>query len=287
MQLSLWKDGRPDGEPDLRILSCGFGVQSTTIYLMACHGEFKDHLDAAVFADTHCEPSRVYRTIWQTAAQWSAKIPIYITSYDNLEQRMIRRSMGEKIRCPTTPMYTIDQSGRKGHLRRQCTATYKIEAIKKQTRGLLGLRPGMVAKGRYLVEQWIGISTDEAHRMKPSRDDWLIPRWPLIEKSMTRSDCIRWLKNHGYENPGKSSCVFCMYHDDKTWAWMKKHNPREFERACKFEETIQKLGMPGLDGTPYLHDSRRPLRGIDFGPAPPDDGLNRGMGNECDGLCDT
>ena len=42
------------------------------------------------------------------------------------------------------------------------------------------------------VELWLGISTDEAIRMKPSRDRWIQNRYPLIEAGMSRRDCMDW-----------------------------------------------------------------------------------------------
>lgn len=42
-------------------LSLGAGVQSTTLALMFAHGEMPVRLDAAIFADTQCEPVSVYR----------------------------------------------------------------------------------------------------------------------------------------------------------------------------------------------------------------------------------
>lgn len=44
----------------LRILSLGAGVQSTTLALMAAHGEIGPMPDAAIFADTGNEPDAVY-----------------------------------------------------------------------------------------------------------------------------------------------------------------------------------------------------------------------------------
>lgn len=44
----------------LRILSLGAGVQSTTLALMAAHGEIGAMPDCAIFADTGWEPKAVY-----------------------------------------------------------------------------------------------------------------------------------------------------------------------------------------------------------------------------------
>lgn len=42
--------------PRLRVLSLGAGVQSTTLALMAAHGEIGPMPDCAIFADTGWEP---------------------------------------------------------------------------------------------------------------------------------------------------------------------------------------------------------------------------------------
>ena len=44
----------------LRVLSLGAGVQSTTLALMAAHGEIGPMPDFAIFADTGWEPRAVY-----------------------------------------------------------------------------------------------------------------------------------------------------------------------------------------------------------------------------------
>ena len=42
----------------LRVISLGAGVQSSAMFLMACHGEIAG-VDAAIFADTQQEPASV------------------------------------------------------------------------------------------------------------------------------------------------------------------------------------------------------------------------------------
>ncbi len=44
----------------IHIISLGAGVQSSTMALMAAHGEIEPMPDAAIFADTQNEPQRVY-----------------------------------------------------------------------------------------------------------------------------------------------------------------------------------------------------------------------------------
>ena len=47
-------------QPSLRVLSLGAGVQSTTLALMAAHGDIAPMPDCAIFADTGWEPRAVY-----------------------------------------------------------------------------------------------------------------------------------------------------------------------------------------------------------------------------------
>ena len=44
----------------LNVLSLGAGVQSSTLALMAAHGEIEPMPDCAIFADTGDEPKDVY-----------------------------------------------------------------------------------------------------------------------------------------------------------------------------------------------------------------------------------
>lgn len=104
-----------------------------------------------------------------------------------------------------------------GMIRRQCTSDYKIVPIRRKVRELAGLTRRRSPKTA-LVEQWIGISLDEVLRMKPSFEGWQVNRWPLIERWMSRRDCLRWLEQHGYPLPPKSACIGCPFHSEQPGA---------------------------------------------------------------------
>ena len=125
---------------------------------------------------------------------------------------------------------------------------------------------------------------DELHRMKPSRDGWIKNRWPLIEKGMTRQDCINWMRNKGYPTPPRSSCSFCPYHSNDEWKRLKNNDPEAFADAVKFESEFQKTmkQVKGFRGTPFLHRSCVPLSEIDFDKPSPQMDM---FGNECEGVC--
>jgi len=120
--------------------------------------------------------------------------------------------------------------------------------------------------------------------MKPSRDAWVKNRWPLIEKRMTRQDCLNWMKKNGYSLPPRSSCVFCPYHSNEEWKRLKTAEPEDFQRAVIWEKEFQKTmgNVSGFRGTPFLHRSCVPLDQIDFDPESDQFDL---FGNECEGMC--
>lgn len=66
-------------KPDLRILSLGAGVQSSTLLMKIYNGEIAP-VDAAIFADTGNEPKEVYEWFEFLKEKVSHKIPIIIVN---------------------------------------------------------------------------------------------------------------------------------------------------------------------------------------------------------------
>ena len=144
-------------EKTLVVISLGAGVQSSTMALMAADGELPKP-DCAIFADTGYEPKAVYRYL-----EFLKKVlpyPIYTVAKGNIRDDMIAaRGTTNFVVAPFFTQETI--TGKKGMIRRQCTADYKIVPIRKKIRQLCGVKPGKhFPKDKY-VEQWIGISKDE------------------------------------------------------------------------------------------------------------------------------
>ncbi len=174
--------------------------------------------------------------------------------------------------------------GGDGMGRRQCTKEYKVEPIRAKVRALLGVeRRKRVPRG-VAVEQWIGISTDEIQRAKPSRDKWCAHRFPLIEAGMNRGDCRAWFERH---YPGrslaKSACIACPFHDNATWREMKAGDPKSWNHACEFDEAIRHNGstLRGMRERQYVHRSGVPLAQADLG----DEQTGDMFAHECEGMC--
>jgi hypothetical protein len=265
----------------MSIISLGAGVQSSTMALMAAHGKITPMPDAAIFADTGAEPQKVYA--WLNWLEQQLPFPVYRVGPGDLRETIINAMRGAGRMDGRPPFYTL--SG--GMIRRQCTVDFKIDPIRRKVRELLGLKRAQRGPAHIAAVQWIGISTDEAQRMKPSQHGYIEHRWPLIEAGMRRADCLSWMAEHGYPRPSKSACTFCPYHDDAMWADMKANDPESWADAVAVDEAIR-AGMPGPkrphgDGW-YLHRSRIPLAEVDLRTAE-DAGQIDMFGNECEGMC--
>ena len=271
--------------PRLRVLSLGAGVQSTTMALMAAHGEFGVMPDFALFADTGAEPPSVYQHLeWLTSPN-VLPFPVRILKERNLLEDARKGLNSTGHRWAAIPWF-LDR-GAKGLAmgKRQCTKEYKLVPLSREQRRLVGaVGRERIAAGA--VEIWIGISTDEAGRMKPARVQWQTNRWPLIEKNMSRGDCLAWLEKNGYPRPPKSACSFCPYRSDESWMRLKQDEPEAFAQACEIDDAMRGAAASHRDrlkATPYLHRSLKPLREVEFDPAA---GKQPDMFNEeCEGMC--
>ena len=263
----------------LTVLSLGAGVQSSTMALMAAHGEITPMPDYAIFADTQAEPSQIYD--WLDWLETQLPFPVIRVTHGNLKESVLAGKDSGRFAPP--PFYTVEEGQAPGMLRRQCTREFKIDPIQKKLRELAGYKPRQrIPQGT--VEQWIGISTDEIQRMKEAPHKWTKNRWPLIEKRMTRLHCLEWMLDNGYnELPQKSACTFCPYHSNESWENMKEKDRASFDEAVRVDEAIR-AGLSGTTHQLYVHRSCIPLRDVDF-TAPDKDQITFSFMDECDGMC--
>lgn len=267
----------------MKVISLGWGVQSFTLAAMVALGELEP-VDAVIHADTTHEFSGTYEfakrwTPWlsgEAGAPGSffcesplmVEHPIRVITVKGDNNTPVDKWGGVMI-----PAFTkLANNGRhEGAIRRQCTDNWKIAPLR---RWLQTNRNGE------LVEQWIGISLDEYQRMKESGVKYIINRWPLIEKRMTRSDCVNWLERHGLELPPKSACVFCPFNDLHAWRERLSSEPDRIQ-AIETDKTIRNF-KPGYEL--YLHKQLVPIEQVDLRTAE-EKGQLPLWDNECSGIC--
>lgn len=259
----------------LRVISLGAGVQSTTMALMAAHGEITPMPSCAIFADTGWEPQAVYEHL-QWLMSGMLPFPVHVVSGGDLRQAVLNYSNASGGRFAAVPWFMRRPNGDSAMGRRQCTKEYKLYPIRRKIRELLG---GKTPKGG--AEIWLGISTDEVFRMKPSANQYIVNRWPLIDALMSRWDCLQWLRRHGYPEPAKSACIGCPFHSDEQWRALRQR-PDEWADALEVDVAIR--NQPGSRGQQFMHHSLVPLSEVDLSTAEDRGQLNL-FNNECEGMC--
>ena len=243
-------------------LSLGWGVQSFTLAAMAALGEIEKP-DVAIHADTTHESILTYRF----AERWTGW----------LEERGVKvvTVMNADNPIPYKKVVDIPAFTRRpesdGQNRRQCTQDWKIAPMRRWLQ---------LNRNNLPVEQWLGISTDEALRMKPSDVKYITNRWPLIEMGMSRKDCEAWLVSRGIEVPARSACTFCPYHNTAEWRRIKA-TPEDWQEAVSVDRAIRKA-RPPYDL--YVHPSRKPLEDVDLRTLE-EMGQMRLWDEECAGVC--
>lgn len=275
--------------PTLRIISHGGGTQTVALCLMAARGDIGPMPDAAIFADTGDEADYVYW--WLGHIRPMLPFPLIVVRAD-------RPSLGdyqvENTRLPKegrsfVPFYTLD-GDKKGMLPKQCNSDWKKRVVRREAKRLLRDKIGLAPTQRFpedaVIEQWIGISTDEKERTRISDERVIHNRYPLIELNMSRGDCIEWGRVRQYPRFPRSSCIWCPFRTNEEHRDLLEHEPHNFERACVFDELIR-VPHIGFEGTAYVHRDRVPLRQADLS-TPEDLGQGLlGFIEECSGSCGT
>lgn len=256
----------------MKVISLGWGVQSWTLAAMSALGELEP-VDVALHADTTWERQETYEfaakwTPWleergvrvvtvkypktDAVRQWGqtgVMIPAFTAYADDVWLNVLELEEDEQGELIETnhERYLAHKAGDdSGMLRRQCTQLWKITAMRRWLR----------SQGVTQAEMWLGITLDEIERAKDADVQWITNRFPLLEKKMTRQDCITWLQSRGLPVPGKSSCVFCPYHRRATWQEMKRANGPDWATAVEVDEAIRNK-RPGY--VAYVHPDRIPL----------------------------
>lgn len=233
---------------ELRVSSLGWGVQSWTLAAMSALGELEP-LDFALHSDTTWERSHTY----QFRAKWQPWLETHNVKVVTVSDPVAAHRIVDASNQVHIPAFTL-QGEQRGQLNRSCTQRWKIAPMRRYIAAELERRG--LEKTPGIVEQWIGISKDEWWRAKDSDVAYITHRFPLIEKDMTRGDCIEWLMAHGFDLPGKSSCTFCPFHDRFAWADMKREGGADWQQAVEIDATIRNRRTEVIA---FVHSARLPL----------------------------
>lgn len=272
-------------------------MQSTVLALMAHRGDLPK-LDAAIFADPGEESDATYAHLKWLIKEVAPSFKVLVRSIGRL---------GDNVKCGVNstggrflglPTFQSERDGEcVGISRRQCTKEYKTNVVERCIRrDVLGLEPRQRIPKEVWIEQWLGMSLEEARRVANVRAIFAehrprsTPRFPLFELGMTRRDCVKWLADYGvpHEVP-RSACVFCPFKSNEEWRLMHDNDPKGWARAIEIDEHIRKPGVAHnrkMNRTLWLHRSCVPLAEADLRESDARSGqLGFGFSAECEGMC--
>ena len=257
---------------------------------MASRGELGDIPDLAIFADTGWEPNSVYENIEWLQEELCFPL-IKVATEGSLRDDIAAGVNTSGMPWLTIPAYMNHPDGSPAGMNwRQCTTNYKIVPILKEVKKLLGISPRSPVPQSTQIEMWLGITTDEAERMRISPDVWIHNRYPLIDLDMSRQDCIAWFaKTYPGRHLPRSACIGCPYHSRKTWADMYENDPDSFKDAEEIDSLLRDPSgniAPRFANVLFLHQNRVPLReAVIADIAENASDKSGGWGNECAGIC--
>lgn len=254
----------------MKVLSLGWGVQSFTIAAMVALGELEP-IDTAIHADTTHESKLTY----EFAKRWTGWLEEHGVKIITVSPPEERSDPCYHVNTHSLFLPAFTYNGKtNGQLRRQCTSEWKVLPMRRW------MSKNINKKTQGIIKQWLGISLDEFQRMRDSDVKYITNRYPLIERKMTRKDCVIWLMEHDLEVPPKSACTFCPYHNTAEWRRIK-NTPEDWKEAVSVDMAIRKA-RPPYDL--FVHPSRKPLEEVDFRTMEEKGQLSL-WDSECSGIC--
>jgi len=223
--------------------SYGGGVQSIAIALLIAQNKLPKP-DIIVFADTGREASET----WEYTEKYVS--PLLATLGLKIEiagQEWAKVGMYSHKGELLPPVFS-----KHGKLSTFCSKEWKVYVVRRYLRHI----------GVESCITWLGMSTDEVERLKPSDVKWQEIRWPLcFDVPMNRADCRQLILNYGWPEPLKSSCWMCPHRSNDQWKRLKMFYPGDFARAVEIDKAIR---AEDSKGGVWLHKDRKPLDEIDF-----------------------
>lgn len=243
----------------LQVLSSGGGTQSNCIIVLIAMGAIPKP-DLVLMSNTEREASNVFeyqREFIKPICDSIGLEYVIVNKSDFTDDDVIYISKnGDES---TLPPFFSEYNGRdkKGMCSKQpgfCSSKWKSNVLNRY----LNDRFGAETLTKSGVDYWIGMSFDEARRIRYPSGKWQ-KRYPLFEAQIIREQAIQIVQDYGLPEPPRSSCWMCPNRHDDEWQWMKENVPQDFEAAVRFEQDLQK-DFPWL----WLHRSGEPLSDIDF-----------------------
>lgn len=221
------------------VWSYGGGTQSAAIGVLILQGKLP-RPDIIVMADTSREVTETWQYLSNVVqpAFDAAGMIVHVASHD-YSTVDLQAQNGDVL----IPVFTKGASI--GKLPTFCSDKWKKMVVRRWLKD----------NGVKDCDVWLGMSTDEVERMKPSGLQWYRHVYPLIEILPTsRHQCVSIVERHGWPTPPKSRCWMCPNMGPQAWRQLRDQWPDDFAKAVALEQEIHLI-----DPDMYLHKLAIPL----------------------------
>lgn len=219
------------------VWSYGGGTQSAAIAVLILQGKLP-RPDVICMADTSREVTETWEYLDRVVRPAGFDVQVVGHKYANWD---IWKGDNKDLLLPAFTR----SNGQLGKMPTFCSGEWKQRPIRRWLR----------EQGIDDCDVWLGISTDEAHRMKFSGLNWYRHVYPLIEILPTsRHQCVSIVERYGWPTPPKSRCWMCPNMSNLAWQEMKRKYPGDFYRAVMLEVWVRQR-----DPDVYFHRLGIPL----------------------------
>ena len=239
------------------ILSFGGGVQSTAIAVLIAQNKIPKP-DLIIFADTGREKFTTFDYMQAYTVPLLQTVGLTIQTlkaqdYLSPEYFKIVSTTQNGKRIIQIPAFT-DNGGK---MPTYCSGHWKVDVIRRYLR----------QQAIETCTMWLGISKDEARRVRQSSLKWIENFYPLIDGAITqrtnlilnRSDCLKIVEQAGLPPPPKSSCYICPNMSTNEWQAL---SAQEKALAQTIETDMQEAVKDTLTFKPFLHQSYIPISDV-------------------------
>jgi hypothetical protein len=232
----------------LDVWSYGGGVQTVALAALIKQGKIR-RPDLVIMADTGREKSSTFDYLHEIIEPELAEIGLSVEIVKAEQYATV--GLFSRNGLLLMPAFTTFND-KIGKLPTFCSNEWKTRVIHRRLTEL----------GIDSVRMWLGISTDEAHRMKDSKLNWIENYYPLCDLEVSRAECVEIINSMGWPLPKKSSCYDCPNMTDAEWLEVKTEAPHDFQKAIEEEQQVR-----AVDGSIYFHKSGVTLDQAIFNPA--------------------
>ena len=220
----------------------GGGPPSVALMILNVWGEINPPAQLVVFADTGGEKAETYRLLpiyedW--AAEYGLEFVRTQAAMGSLKDRILNH---RSVKGVPIPAFTDTGMGK-----RMCTVRWKIQPSEKYLRARFGRLARITAQ--------LGYTWEETHRMRDAKYKLTTNRFPLIEKRLTRQNCVEIIKMAGLPVPPWTACLFCPLQNNTRWREEAGRFPEDFKEAVAIDDLLRGRGEKNL----WLHQSRKRL----------------------------